>query len=73
MKYYLVTCHKGHLGAGRSTEIHFAVIAENILHACNIAKKMPSVKHSRGVCYAREITEQEYLEHKQRSAYKRWM
>lgn len=72
MKYFMVMCERGHCGIKRSTEIKFAVVAENLLHACAIARKMPSVKHSRPIIYGHEITETEYLEYKKMSAYDRY-
>ena len=71
MKYFKVTCHRGHCGRGHSTDITFAIAAETLLHACNIAKRMPSVKHTRMICFGVEITEKEYNEYKQISAYRR--
>ena len=71
MKFYLITCHRGHCGCGHSTEITFAIRARNLLEACDKAKRMPSVKHTRMAIYGREITEQEYTEYRQISAYKR--
>ena len=72
MKFYMITCHRGHMGKGKSTEIKFAVAAENMIHACNIARKMPSVKHTKLVLYGIEITEAEFLQYKQMSAYDRY-
>lgn len=69
MKYYLITCQRGHCGIGKSTEIKFAIKAENLLAACDCAKKMPSVKHTRPILFGKEITEQEYLEFRRQSAY----
>lgn len=62
MKYYRVVCTRGHLGAGKGQEIAFAVVAQNTLHACNIARKMPAIKHTKVVCCAKEISEQEFVE-----------
>lgn len=71
MSYYMVTCMRGHMGTGHSTEIKFAIEAKNILDACAYAKKMPSVKHTRPVLNATEITKEEYTEYKKISAYER--
>ena len=68
----MITCERGHCGIKRSSEIKFAIIAETLLHACNIARKMPSVKHSKPILFGKEITETEYLEYKQLSAYERY-
>ena len=70
MKFYLVTCHRGHCGVGHSTEITFAFRARNLLEAMDKARKMPSVKHTRMIISGHEITEQEYNQRRQRSAYK---
>lgn len=72
MKYYLITCHRGHCGIGHSTEITFAIAAKNLLSAMDKAKKMPSVKHTRMICNGREITEAQYKEYRKVSAYARF-
>ena len=72
MKYFMVMCHRGHCGNGHSTEIKFAIAAENLLKACDIARRMPSVKHTRMMIYGKEITEQEYTEYRKISAYDRF-
>lgn len=72
MKYFMVMCHRGHCGTGHSTEIKFAIRANNLLEACDKARKMPSVKHTRMAIFGKEITEQEYNEYRQVSAYTRF-
>lgn len=72
MKFYMITCVRGHAGNGKSTDIKFAIAAENMVHACKIAQKMPSVKHTRIVAYGVEITETEFLQYRQISAYDRY-
>lgn len=72
MKFYMVTCSRGHCGNGHSTEIKFAIMANNLLDACDKAKRMPSVKHTRMALYGREINEQEYKEYRAISAYERF-
>lgn len=72
MKYYLVTCHRGHCGSGRSTEITFAISAQNLLEATDKARRMPSVKHSRMIIFGREISEEYYIEYRKTSAYERF-
>lgn len=72
MKFYMVMCHRGHCGVGNSTEIKFAICANNLLEACDKAKRMPSVKHTRMAIYGKEITEAEYNEYRQVSAYERF-
>ena len=71
MKFYMVMCHRGHCGIGHSTEIKFAITANNLIEACDIARRMPSVKHTRIAIYGKEITEQEFNEYRQISAYER--
>lgn len=71
MKYYLVMCHRGHCGTGHSTEIKFAIEAKNLLEACDKAKRMPSVKHTRMIMYGHEITFEEYTHYRSISAYRR--
>ena len=70
-KYFLITCHRGHCGTKRSTAITFAFKATNLLEAADMAKKMPSVKHTRGIINGREISESEYVAFRARSAYSR--
>lgn len=72
MRYFIVMCHRGHCGCGHSTEIKFAIKANNLIEACNKARRMPSVKHTRLAIYGKEITEQEYNEFRQVSAYERF-
>ena len=72
MRYFIVMCHRGHCGTGHSTEIKFAIKANNLIEACDKAKKMPSVKHTRMAIYGKEITEKEYNEYRQVSAYKKF-
>lgn len=72
MKFYMVMCHRGHCGVGHSTEIKFAIAANNLLEACDMAKRMPSVKHTRMAIYGKEITEEEYKDYRAISAYERF-
>ena len=72
MKFYMVMCHRGHCGVGHSTEIKFAIRANNLLEACDKARRMPSVKHTRIAIFGKEITEQEYKEYRKISAYERF-
>lgn len=72
MKYFMVMCHRGHCGIGHSTEIKFAIKANNLIEACDKARRMPSVKHTRLAIYGKEITEQEYNEYRRISAYERF-
>ena len=72
MKYFMIVCHRGHCGCGHSTEIKFAIHAHNLIEACDIARKMPSVKHTRIAIYGKEISKEEYTEYRQISAYERF-
>lgn len=72
MKFFMVVCHRGHCGVGHSTEIKFAIRANNLLEACDRAKRMPSVKHTRMAIFGKEITEEEYNEYRKISAYERY-
>lgn len=69
MRYFAVTCHRGHCGIGRSNDITFAIKAYNLLDACAQARKMPGVKHTRSVINGREITQEEYIAYRAKSAY----
>lgn len=72
MKFYMIMCHRGHAGCGHSTEIKFAIRAKNLLEAMDKARRMPSVKHTRMAIYGKEISETEYNEYRQVSAYERY-
>lgn len=71
VRYFFVTCHRGHCGIGHSTEIKFAISAANLIEAMDKAKRMPSVKHTRMIIAGAEITKAEYLEYTRVSAYER--
>lgn len=71
MKFYSITCHRGHCGIGRSSEITFVFQTNNLLDAMDSAKRMPGVKHTRMIISAKEITEQEYYRYRKISAYDR--
>lgn len=70
-KYYRVTTHRAHQGRGRASAITFYIAANNVLHASNIARRMPGVKHSKGVMSCVAITAEEYAQGRQQSAYHR--
>lgn len=72
MKYFMVICHRGHCGTGHSTEIKFVFIANNAIEAMDKARKMPSVKHTRLAMMVKEITNIEYTEFRQISAYEKF-
>lgn len=44
MKYWIITCHRGHLGTGNRTEIKSAIKAPNLIKAQDIARRMPERK-----------------------------
>ena len=71
MKYYAVTCKHGHHGAKQYYPITFAVAAPSVLEACDYAKTMPGVKHDQTVIGCRELSFEEYLALRQKSAYER--
>lgn len=70
-RYFKVMCLRGHCGMGHSTEITFVFEAANLIDAMAKAKRMPAVKHTRMICSGKEITEEEYKEYREISAYKR--
>lgn len=72
MKYFMVTCFRGHCGTRQSSDIRFAFEAKNLVEACNKARRMPSVKHSRFIVCGKEISKEEYLEYRKISAYERY-
>jgi len=71
MRYFKITCHRGHCGTGHSSAITFAFEAKNLIAAMDMAKKMPSVKHSRVIMSGNEISKEEYKDYIAISAYKR--
>lgn len=73
MKYYRITCLRGHCGRNKSVELTFAFCAKNITEATDRARKMPAVKHNhtRAILYGKEITYEEYRILREVSAYHR--
>lgn len=71
-KFWLVSCERGHRGTGKASEIKFAIEAPDLISALTIARKMPSVKHTRMPFLGREITEEDYISYRQKSAYERF-
>lgn len=59
-KYYKVTMERGHVGRGYSAYITFFIWGYNTLHAMDIARKMPGIKHSRLPVSCVEITKAEF-------------
>lgn len=74
MKYYKVTCTRGHLGKGyQHGLITFYYVAYNILHAMNMAKRQGGVKHDRLPLNCQEISREEYEQGRRMNAYRRAM
>lgn len=73
MRYYAVSCLRGHCGARHSQEITFVFCAKDMAEAMEKARKMPSIKHHNNACVigAREISAEEYVERRKISAYRR--
>ena len=69
MKYYLIICQHGHHGRGHYQDISFAIMAKDLIEAQTKARKMPGVKHTKGILYGREITLEEYTIRRETSAY----
>lgn len=71
--YYKVVAVQGHLGAGNSSTITFAVEAESVYDAMRIARSMPTVKHSHpnAVKSVELITKEEFDVLRRESAYHR--
>lgn len=72
IKYFLVTCERGHCGSGNTSYIKFAFEAKTMMDAVDMAKRMPSVKHTKMCVNAREIDIQEYKEYREINAYERY-
>ena len=70
-RYFAVTCKQGHHGAHRYEPITFAIIADDALCACDIARDMPSVKHDQPVIKCMEISAHTYYSMRRQSAYER--
>ena len=71
MKFFAVTCKHGHHGAKRFEPITFAIVANDMIDACDKARQMPGVKHDQPVLACEEISRMKYYEMRQRSAYER--
>lgn len=76
MRYWLVVCYVGHCGRrghGHRREIALAIEARTSVEALMQAKRFPGVKHhqSRYICTTREITQEEYIERREISAYEK--
>jgi len=69
MRYFLIICHHGHHGRNKSQDITFAIMAANLIDAQTQARKMPGVKHTRGIICGKEITKEEYTIRRETSAY----
>lgn len=71
-RFFMVVCERGHMGCGKSNYIKFAFQAPTLLDAMNMARKMPSVKHTKLCVNAREISYEEYKEYRTINAYERY-
>lgn len=71
MRFYRVTCKRGHCGKKRYLPIDFAIEADNAIDAMDKAKAMPGVKHSQMILRCVEISQSEYTRMRRVSAYKR--
>lgn len=73
MRYFLVNCNVGHCGRGNSRDIALAIEAQDLVSALLKAKHFPGVKHhnSAYLLQGKEITQEEYVERIQTSAYEK--
>lgn len=69
--YYAVTACLGHQGAKRHAPITFYFEAMSAVQAMDAAKKMPGVKHGRGIMTCWQVSKEEYTEKIRESAYQR--
>lgn len=70
MKYYAVTCIKGHQGVGNDDRtITFYFRTKDSYDAMQKGRKMPGVKHSRLPLSVKEISKNQYLDGRKVSAY----
>lgn len=68
-KYFKVIVERGHCGSGNGFESAFYFATETAFQAMQKARSMPSVKHHKLPLSVKEITEEEYAEHRQTSSY----
>lgn len=70
MKYFEVTCVRGHCGTkNHKNTITFHFQCRSALEAMNCGKRMPGVKHDRMPLSVKEIGYEEYMEGRKVSAY----
>lgn len=69
MRYYKITCRRGHVGFGNTAYITFYFAERNAIAAMNRAKRMPGVKHSELPINTTEITHEEFAVNIQKNAY----
>lgn len=71
--YYKVKAYAGHVGAGKSHLLTFAIEAESITDAIRITRSMPMVKHNHPTAIKDvvEITKEEFDKLRKDSAYYR--
>ena len=70
-RYFRVICKHGHCGSRRYMPITFVFLALDAIHAMDLAKRMPGVKHSAMILECKEISYAEYLNYRKESAYNR--
>ena len=70
-RYFSVTCKHGHCGTRQYVPITFVFLATDAIHAMDLAKKMPGVKHNQAILDCHEISYAEYLRFRKHSAYDR--
>lgn len=73
MNYYKATAIRGHLGAGNGDTIVFAIEAETMYDAMQIARRMPMVKHNhpQAIKSVELISQEEFDKLRCESAYHR--
>ena len=61
MKYYAITCIRGHQGARNDNAlITFYVEAKDIITAAKVAQRMGGIKHTKMPLNCKQITKEEY-------------
>jgi len=71
MRYFKVTVERGHCGSGKAIATAFYFAAETALQALKKAQRMPSVKHHKIPLSVVEITQEEYHQGREISAYQK--
>ena len=74
MKYYAITCIRGHQGARNDNAlITFYVEATDIIAAAKVAQRMGGIKHTKMPVNCKQITKEEYEFRRKENAYRRAM